>query len=350
MPLDSAVPSMTERTLMDRLRRPLRDLRISVIDRCNFRCGYCMPEEQFHTNYAFASAGELLSFAEIERLARLLVALGVRKVRITGGEPLLRARLPALIRMLAGIESIEDLALTTNGVLLERQAEALRVAGLKRVTVSLDSLDEEIFARMNGGRRDLGRVLAGIRAAEACGLGPLKINVVVQRGLNEHTLMDLLDHFRGTSAIVRLIEIMDVGTRNRWRLDQVVPSAELLERIHGHWPVEPVDAAYRGEVASRYRYIDGAGEIGFISSITAPFCGDCTRARIAADGILYTCLFAQEGTSLREPLRSGASDDDLMNLLIGVWRRRDDRYSEQRRTPRVIGKPLRRVEMYRVGG
>ncbi|MGH8496797.1 MAG: GTP 3',8-cyclase MoaA [Gammaproteobacteria bacterium] len=351
MPLDfAAVSSIAEQALTDRLRRPLRDLRISVTDRCNFRCGYCMPEEQFHADHAFAAAGELLSFAEIERLVQLHVALGVRKIRITGGEPLLRKNLSELIRALDAIEGVEDLALTTNGVLLERQAEALREAGLRRVTVSLDSLDEEVFARMNGGRRDLGRVLAGIRAAADCGLAPLKINVVVQRGVNEHTLMDLLEHFRGSSAVVRLIELMDVGTRNHWRLEQVVPSAELLARIDRRWPVTPVEAAYHGEVANRYRYGDGAGEIGFISSVTAPFCGDCTRARIAADGTLYTCLFAEQGTSLREPLRAGATDDDLMELLIDVWRRREDRYSELRRTARVVERPLRRVEMYRVGG
>lgn len=328
----------------------MHDLRISVIDRCNFRCGYCMPEERYHADYAFAAASELLSFAEIERLARLHTALGVRKIRITGGEPLLRKNLPALVRALAGVEGLEDLALTTNGVLLESHAAALREAGLQRVTVSLDSLDEAVFASMNGGRRDLARVLAGIRAAGACGFDTIKINVVVQRGLNEHTLLDLLAHFRGSSSIVRLIELMDVGTLNRWRLAQVVPSAELLDRIHRRWPVEPVDAAYRGEVANRYRYADGAGEIGFISSVTAPFCGGCTRARIAADGTLYTCLFAEQGTSLRGPMRAGASDQDLTKLIANVWQRRDDRYSELRRTARVAERPLRRVEMYRVGG
>ncbi|HUO81870.1 MAG TPA: GTP 3',8-cyclase MoaA, partial [Gammaproteobacteria bacterium] len=315
----------------DRRGRPLHDLRISVIDRCNFRCGYCMPDDRFHAGYAFAAPDELLSFAEIERLARLHVLLGVRKLRITGGEPLLRRNLPALIGALAAIGGVEDLALTTNGVLLERHAASLRRAGLQRVTVSLDSLDEDVFARMNGGRREAARVLAGIRAAEAAGFAAIKINVVVQRGVNEHTAMDLLEHFRGTDCTVRLIELMDVGTRNAWHLEQVVPSAELVRRVHRRWPIAPVEAGYRGEVASRYRYRDGAGEIGFISSVTAPFCGDCTRARIAADGTLYTCLFASAGTPLRERLRGGASDTDLLDLLRGVWRGRDDRYSELRR-------------------
>jgi cyclic pyranopterin phosphate synthase len=335
----------------DRRGRPLHDLRISVIDRCNFRCGYCMPEDRFHAGYAFASPDELLSFAEIERLARLHVMLGVRKLRITGGEPLLRRNLSALVGALAAIDGVEDLALTTNGVLLERHAAPLRRAGLQRVTVSLDSLDEDVFARMNGGRREAARVLAGIRVAGAAGFADIKINVVVQRGVNEHTLMDLLEHFRGTGCTVRMIELMDVGTRNAWRLEQVVPSAELVQRVHRRWPIAPVESAYRGEVASRYRYRDGAGEIGFVSSVTAPFCGDCTRARIAADGTLYTCLFASAGMPLRERLRGGASDEDLLDLLGGIWRGRGDRYSELRRRPgRVPEWPLRRVEMYRVGG
>jgi cyclic pyranopterin phosphate synthase len=333
--------------LVDRLGRPLGSLRISVTDRCNLRCQYCMPEEE----YVWLPREDILHFEEIARLAHVFASLGVTRLRITGGEPLLRRDLPALIALLARIEKITDLALTTNGVLLERHAASLWRAGLQRVTVSLDSLDEDVFAHMNGGRREAARVLAGIRTAGAAGFADIKINVVVQRGVNEHTLMDLLEHVRGTECTVRMIELMDVGTRNGWRPEQVVPSAELVQRVHRRWPIAPVESAYRGEVASRYRYRDGAGEIGFISSVTAPFCGDCTRARIAADGTLYTCLFASAGTPLRERLRGGASDEDLLDLLGGIWRGRGDRYSELRRRPeRVPEWPLRRVEMYRVGG
>jgi GTP 3',8-cyclase len=332
--------------------RPLRDLRISVTDRCNFRCPYCMPRERFHEHYRFLKSSERLDFDEIVRLARLFMQLGVAKLRVTGGEPLLRAGLADLIGDLGTLPGLEDLALTTNGVLLAQQAVALRAAGLQRITVSLDSLDEPVFARMAG---DLGRpgdVLEGIAAAQRAGLAPIKVNVVVQRGVNEHTVLPLLEHFRGTGVIVRLIEYMDVGTRNAWRRDEVVTASELQAMVHARWPIVPRGRSYAGEVAERYAYEDGAGEIGFIASVSQPFCGDCTRARLSSDGLFYTCLFATEGLDLRAPLRGGASDDELLALLRDRWLARDDRYSELRGTG--IGVPVvaeaARVEMNRVGG
>jgi cyclic pyranopterin phosphate synthase len=335
----------------DTLGRPMRDLRISVTDRCNFRCDYCMPAEVFGEHYAFLPRSEILTFEEIERVARLAVGLGVRKLRVTGGEPLLRKDLPRLVEALARIPGVEDLALTTNGVLLPRLAAPLARAGLRRVTVSLDSLDEAVFRAMSGGRGSAAGVLAGIAAAGAAGLGPVKINCVVQRGVNDHTLVDLARHFRGSGAIVRFIEYMDVGTRNGWDLAQVVSAAEILERIGAAFPLEPIDPNYRGEVARRWRYADGAGEIGVVASVTRPFCGDCARARLTTDGQLVTCLFAAKGTDLRGLLRSGAGDDELLALLARVWRRREDRYSEER-TARVPapGARVERIEMYRVGG
>ena len=332
----------------DRLGRPLRDLRLSVTDRCNFRCPYCMPRERYHEQYRFLRSGERLSFEELVRLTRLFLPLGVTKLRITGGEPLVRAGLPDLIGDLTGLAGVRDIALTTNGVLLSQHAAALRAAGLKRVTISLDSLDPQVFAAMAGGFAQLGEVLAGIEAARHAGLTPIKINAVVQRGLNEHTVLDLVEHFRGSGAIVRFIEYMDVGNRNDWNRERVVPSQELLERIHARWPLAPLEPAYRGEVARRYAFQDGGGELGFISSVTQPFCGDCSRARLTSDGKLHTCLFAATGTDLREPLRAGASDAELAELIRSVWERRMDRYSELRDQLRARG--VQHVEMNYLGG
>jgi cyclic pyranopterin phosphate synthase len=340
----------TTSAIRDVFARPMQDLRISLLDRCNFRCPYCMPEAKFHADYRFLGRSERLSHAEIVRIARIAVGLGVSKLRLTGGEPLLDKNVTGLVSELAALPGVEDLALTTNGVLLPPVAGALAEAGLQRVTVSLDSLDEDVFRDMSGGRGELARVLAGIAAAEAAGLTPIKINVVVQKGVNEHTVPDLLAHFRGTGHIVRLIEFMDVGNRNGWTLSQVVPSKILLDEIHARWPLRPVDRNYPGEVARRYRYLDGAGEIGFISSVTEPFCGACSRARLSADGRFYTCLFATRGTDLRGPLREGADDAALAEIIRSAWGGREDRYSEMR-SGRVTEHPLvNKVEMYRMGG
>ena len=336
--------------VIDALHRPLHDLRISLLDQCNFRCPYCMPEAEFHAEYEFLRKQERLSYDEIVRVAASASALGVSKIRLTGGEPLLDKNICDLVERIAALPRIDDLALTTNGMLLAPIAEKLARAGLHRVTVSLDSLDKEIFRTMSGGRGDLNAVLAGIEAAVAAGLGPIKINVVVQRGVNDSGVLDLLDHFRGTGIIVRLIEFMDVGNRNGWRLSQVIPSRELLAQIQKRWPLRAVGKNYPGEVARRYEYVDGAGEIGFISSVTAPFCGDCSRARLSADGKMYTCLFASQGTDLREPLRSGADDEELQQILTSIWLQRADRYSELRRPDIAEHHILRKVEMYRIGG
>jgi len=333
----------------DTLARPLRDLRVSVIDRCNFRCPYCMPEDQFADDAVFLSKNERLRFEEIERIARAFVGLGVRKLRLTGGEPLLRRDLPELVRMLRAIPGVDDLALTTNGVLLPRFAAALREAGLMRLTVSLDTLDPETFRKLSGGRGEVGEVLAGIAAAESAGFERLKLNCVVMRGVNDTQIVDLVEHFRGTGHIVRFIEYMDVGTMNHWRGELVVPSAELIERVAARWPLHALDRNYRGEVAERYAFDDGNGEIGFISSVSQPFCGDCSRARLSADGKMYTCLFAREGFDLRLPLRNGADDDELAALIDARWRRRGDRYSEQRAELRARGDG-RKVEMFTMGG
>ncbi|MEE9279313.1 MAG: GTP 3',8-cyclase MoaA, partial [Myxococcota bacterium] len=314
----------------DRYERPLCDLRISVTDRCNFRCPYCMPAEIFGERYEFLPKPEILTFEEIERLARIFVDLGARKLRITGGEPLVRAQLPRLVEHLSAIEGASDLAMTTNGSLLAPLAEPLAKAGLGRVTVSVDSLDPDVFEQMNGKGFPLDRVLAGLEAAERAGLTPIKINCVVQRGVNDHLLLDLARHFRGPNHVLRLIEFMDVGTLNGWKLERVVPAAEVLEKIDAELPLEPVAPSYPGEVARRYTYRDGGGEIGVIASVTRPFCGDCTRARLSADGHLVTCLFARAGTDLKTPLRNGASDQEIRQLVTRVWRRRDDRYSEER--------------------
>jgi cyclic pyranopterin phosphate synthase len=336
--------------LRDRLGRPIHDLRISVMDRCNFRCPYCMPQSTFHDKYRFLKSAERLTFEEIARLARLAAGLGVRKLRLTGGEPLLRSGLPELVSELSTIEGIEDVALTTNGVLLAQHAAELKGNGLYRVTVSLDSLDEAVFTEMSGGFGGLAQVLQGIEAALEAGLRPVKVNTVVQRGRNDHTVLDVLEHFRGTGVTVRLIEYMDVGTRNHWSLGDVVPSAELLERIRMRWSVSPAPGRYRGEVAERYVYDDGAGEIGFVSSVSAPFCGDCNRARLSSEGVLYTCLFATHGVDLRSPLRAGASDLELLDLMRHAWSQRTDRYSELRGELRSREAPLRKVEMHYIGG
>lgn len=334
----------------DAFSRPMRDLRISVMDRCNFRCPYCMPRETYHEQYRFLGSHERLSFDEIVRLARLFVQLGVRKVRLTGGEPLLRANLPDLVGDLTTIAGIEDVALTTNGMLLARYASELKAAGLQRVTVSLDSLDPKVFASMSGGFGGVEEVLSGIEHARRAELAPIKINAVVQRGVNDHTVLDLVERFRGTGVIVRFIEYMDVGNRNHWRSELVVPSKELAERIGRRWPLTPLEPGYRGEVAQRYAFADGQGEIGFISSVSQPFCGDCTRARLSSDGVLYTCLFAVRGTSLRDALRGGASDDALLELIREVWLKRADRYSELRASLRDTAQQQRKVEMFYIGG
>ncbi|HKR63520.1 MAG TPA: GTP 3',8-cyclase MoaA [Thermoanaerobaculia bacterium] len=334
--------------LRDTLGRPMRDLRISVTDRCNFRCTYCMPKEVFGRDFAFLDRDELLTFEEIARLTRVFVAHGVEKVRLTGGEPMLRRDLVHLVEQLAPIEGLRDLALTTNGSLLTRaNARALKDAGLRRVTISLDSLDDAVFRAMNDVAFPVARVLDAIDYAAEAGLTPVKIDVVVKRGMNDRDVVALAQRFRGTGHIVRFIEYMDVGNVNGWRIDDVVSGREILKTLQREWPLVPIDAAYFGEVAERWRYADGAGEIGIITSVTQPFCGSCTRARLAANGELYLCLFAGEGHDLRALLRRGASDDEISALLAKVWRARDDRYSEVRAdaTP-----GLRKVEMSHIGG
>jgi cyclic pyranopterin phosphate synthase len=335
--------------LTDRFGRPLHDLRISVTDRCNFRCQYCMPKEVFGPDFAFLPRNEILSFEEIARVARIAADLGVRKFRLTGGEPLLRAELPKLIEMLSEIPGTET-ALTTNATLLASQAQALAAAGLGRATVSLDSIDDAVFRAMNDMDFPVAMVLKGIEAATTAGLGPIKINAVVRKGVNEHTLVDLARHFRGSEHIVRFIEFMDVGATNGWRVDEVMPASELVELIDAEFPLEPVDPNYEGEVAKRYRYRDGAGEIGLITSVTQPFCGSCSRARISAEGQLYTCLFATAGSDLRSRLRDGTSDEELTALLSGVWRDRNDRYSELRSEATDDLEVRPRVEMSYIGG
>jgi cyclic pyranopterin phosphate synthase len=335
----------------DTLGRAMRDLRISVTDRCNFRCTYCMPKEIFGKDYAFLPRDQVLTFEEIERAARTFVSLGVEKLRITGGEPLVRRDLPHLIEMLAAIRRPDggeiDLTLTTNGSALRALAKPLAAAGLQRVTVSLDSLDDAVFGEMNGIDFPVAKVLDGIDAAIAAGLAPVKVNMVVRRGVNESSLLPMATWARETGVILRFIEYMDVGHSNGWRLDEVVPAAEIVETIAAAWPVEPAEPAYRGEVAGRWRYADGGGEFGVISSVTQPFCRDCTRARISAEGMLYTCLFAVDGHDLRELLRSGASDEELRDAIEAIWLRRGDRYSELRSE---ATSSLPRIEMFAMGG
>lgn len=329
---------------LDAHGRPLRDLRLSVIDACNFRCPYCMPADRVSDDHGLDAASRL-SFDEMETLVRGFVRVGVSKLRLTGGEPLLRRRLPELVARLSAIPGLDDLALTTNGSLLAAQAGALREAGLGRITVSLDTLDPELFRTMSGGRGNVADVLAGIAAAERAGYSSLKINCVVQRGVNDHQVLPLVEHFRSSGHVVRFIEYMDVGNCNGWRADAVVASSELRNRIHARWPLQPLVANYRGEVASRYGFVDRAGEVGFVSSVSAPFCGDCHRARVSADGSLYTCLFAGSGRPLR-PLLAGG-EHALSAHLVKLWSARADRYSEQRGTATHSS---RRVEMFLVGG
>jgi cyclic pyranopterin phosphate synthase len=337
--------------VLDTFGRPLRDLRISVTDRCNFRCVYCMPKEVYGRDHRFLDRKELLTFEEIARVARVFVDGGVRKIRITGGEPLVRRDLPDLIAMLAAIRRPDggalDLTLTTNGSALATLAQPLRDAGLQRITVSLDSLDDAVFGAMNGIDFPVARVLEGIDAAVAAGLSPIKINMVVRRGINEASIVPMATWARDTGVILRFIEYMDVGHSNGWRLDEVVPAEALIETILSVWPVEPAEANYPGEVAERWRYLDGAGEFGVISSVTQPFCRTCTRARISAEGKLYTCLFGAEGHDLRAILRSDATDDDLADAVRRVWLRRADRYSELRS---AATSNLPRIEMFAMGG
>jgi GTP 3',8-cyclase len=327
--------------------RPLRDLRISVTDRCNFRCVYCMPREVFGPDFEFLPRAQLLSFEEITRLTRIFVSLGVEKVRITGGEPLLRRDLEELVRMLAGVEGLRDLTLTTNASLLPGKAEKLREAGLRRITVSLDALDDGVFQAMTDQPVPVERVLSGIEAAHRAGLTPVKVNMVVKRGANEEQIVPMARHFRGSGHILRFIEYMDVGNTNGWRMDDVVPAREIHDRIHAHWPLDPIDPNYEGEVAERYRYRDGAGEVGIIASVTRPFCSTCTRARLTADGELFTCLFGRRGHDLRRLLRSGIDDEEVAGTIEAIWTRRADRYSQIRSE---ATHDLPRVEMSRIGG
>jgi cyclic pyranopterin phosphate synthase len=337
--------------LLDELARPLRDLRISVTDRCNFRCVYCMPAEVFGRDYAFLPRAEILTFEEIARLARIFVGLGVEKVRLTGGEPLVRRDLPVLVEMLANLSTVDgrplDLTLTTNGAALRSLARPLREAGLRRVTVSLDGLDDDVVRRMNGVGFPVARILEGIEAAREAGLSPIKINMVVKRGMNESQILPMAHWARREGVILRFIEFMDVGTANGWRMDDVVTAEEIVARIEAELPVEPLPPTYPGEVALRYRYRDGGGEIGIVASVSRPFCGACTRARLSADGRLFTCLFAAEGTDLRGLLRSGLDDQAIRERIVAVWQRRRDRYSELR-SAETVGLP--KVEMFAIGG
>ena len=338
-------PTWPSGALLDARGRPLRDLRLSVIEACNFRCGYCMPADQVADDHGLDAASRM-SFDEIETLVRGFARLGVRKLRLTGGEPLLRKRLPELVARLSAIPGIDDLALTTNGSLLAAQADALHRAGLRRLTVSLDALDAELFQRMSGGRGEVATVLEGIDAATRAGFASLKINCVVQRGINEDQVMPLLERFRGSGHVLRFIEYMDVGNCNGWKREQVVTSRELRDRIAARWPIQPLDPNYRGEVATRHRFEDGAGEVGFVSSISETFCGDCHRARVSADGRLYTCLFASEGADLRGALTRG--EEALVEHVAGLWSKRADRYSELRGEREAA--QGRHVEMFLIGG
>jgi cyclic pyranopterin phosphate synthase len=357
----AAMPAVPQRLreptghLSDRLGRPLRDLRISVTDRCNFRCGYCMPKAVFDRDYQFLPQSSLLSFEEIARLARVFSGHGVNKVRLTGGEPLLRRHIEDLVTMLVGLRGADgqalEVTLTTNGSLLARKAKALKAAGLSRITVSLDALDDSVFRRMNDVDFPVADVLAGIDAALAVGLAPLKVNMVVQRGVNDHEVLPMARHFRGSGIVLRFIEYMDVGATNGWRMDEVVPSSQVLERLQSQWPLEAVTPSAPGETAERWRYRDGGGEIGLISSVTKAFCRDCNRARLSTEGKLFTCLFATRGHDLRALLRAGRSDLEISSVLGELWSKRSDRYSELRGTPgTVVPGNERRIEMHYIGG
>ncbi|MFL6570386.1 MAG: GTP 3',8-cyclase MoaA [Burkholderiales bacterium] len=341
----AAAPAFRGGELVDTLGRPMRDLRISVTDRCNFRCVYCMPREVFDAGHEFLPHSAILSFEEIARLARLFAGLGVKKIRLTGGEPLVRKQLHRLVAMLSALPV--ELTLTTNGSLLARQAAALKQAGLDRVTVSLDSLDDATFRAMNDADFPVAKVIEGIEAAAAAGLAPVKINMVVKRGTNDHDIVAMARRWRGSGHIIRFIEYMDVGSTNGWRMDDVVPSAEVVRKIHEAWALEPVDSNYPGEVAERWRYVDGAGEVGVISSVTQAFCSSCNRMRLSTEGSLYTCLFGQSGHDLKSLLRAGASDDEIRNEIAAVWERRADRYSEIRTSQTSSPK---KVEMSYIGG
>ncbi|WP_091936703.1 GTP 3',8-cyclase MoaA [Propionivibrio dicarboxylicus] len=352
--MESLVTDQSRSTpvLVDQLSRPLRDLRISVTDRCNFRCGYCMPREVFGKGFIFLQRAELLSFEEILRFARVATQAGVRKIRLTGGEPLLRHGIERLIEKLATLQDCDgkplEIAMTTNGSLLLAKAKGLKDAGLTRLTVSLDALDDAVFRRMSDSDLSVSRVLAGIEAAKTAGLAPVKVNTVVKRGANEDQILPLVRHFRHSGVILRFIEFMDVGTTNGWRLDDVVPAGEIVSQINAEFPLRTVDPAYRGEVAERWAFVDGAGEIGVVASVTQAFCGDCNRLRLSTDGKLYTCLFAGSGTDFREMLRSGEGDERLLQCLGDLWQRRTDRYSQDRQeatTPSV-----RKIEMSYIGG
>ncbi len=334
-------------TIRDTFNRPLRDLRISVTDRCNFRCTYCMPAAIYGESYKFLPRQQVLTFEEITRLTGIITRLGAVKIRLTGGEPLVREQVEKLVAMLAVIDGVDDLTLTTNGYLLPQKAQALREAGLQRITISLDSLDDAVFRQMNGNRSGVQAVLDGITAAEQAGFDPIKINAVVQRGVNDHTIVDMARYFKERGHVLRFIEYMDVGNLNEWRMEDVVSAHEIVERIGAEMPLEPLERNYKSEVALRYRYQDGGGEIGIIASVTKPFCGACSRMRLSAEGSVYTCLFAEKGTDLRGPLREGASDDEIEQIIRQTWGSRIDRYSEER-----AGIPVRRkkVEMYHIGG
>ena len=334
----------------DRLNRPMHDLRISVIDRCNFRCTYCMPEDEFSKHYQFLESREWLTYDEIVRLTKLFVQSGVTKIRLTGGEPLLRPNLSVLIEKLSRIEGIDDLTLTTNGSLLAQYAKELKGAGLQRLTVSLDTLDSRTFGLMNGRRGSVDQVLNGIRKAQEAGFTNIKINVVVQRGVNDNSILDLVKYFKGTHHILRFIEYMDVGNCNHWNNRYVVPSKEILAMIHAVYPLCALQPNYFGEVADRYEFMDGSGEIGFISSITQPFCGSCTRVRLSTDGKIFTCLFASKGEDLRAPLRQNASDHQLLQLIARIWSNREDRYSELRSQIHSASQSSPKVEMFQIGG
>jgi cyclic pyranopterin phosphate synthase len=347
LPIPPATAVQPGSALADPRGRELHDLRISVTDRCNFRCTYCMPRDVFDADYPFLPHAEILTFEEIVRIARIFHAHGTRKIRLTGGEPLLRRGIDRLVALLREALPGVDLTLTTNGSALKAQARALRAAGLDRITVSLDSLDDATFRAMNDADFPVAKVLEGIDAAAAAGLAPIKVNMVVKRGVNDHQVVDMARHFRGSGHIVRFIEFMDVGSTNGWRMDDVIASAEIVRRIGEHYALEPAQATYRGEVADRWRYRDGGGEIGVISSVTEAFCSTCTRARLSTDGHLYTCLFAQQGYDLKSMLRGGSGDDAIATALAGIWQARTDRYSEIRTAETAAG---RKVEMSFIGG
>ena len=334
----------------DKFGRKMKDLRISVTDKCNFRCTYCMPAEIFGSKYTFLPKKEVLTFEEITRLSNIFIGFGVSKIRLTGGEPLLRQNLEILVAGLAELNGIQDLSLTTNGYLLSKKAKLLKEAGLGRVTVSLDSINDEIFAKMNGVGHGIKMVIAGIEEASRVGLSPIKVNAVVQKNVNDKEILELARYFKGTGHIVRFIEYMDVGTLNKWKLDEVVSAKDIIRIIDQELPLEQIESNYDGEVALRYRYKDGGGEIGIVPSVTEPFCGSCTRMRLSADGHLYTCLFAENGHDLKTPMRTGASDDELATLISNIWGQRVDKYSEERAALPSANGPTNKVEMYHIGG